>query len=456
MKLDKRFFACVLPSMLAFALSGVYAIADGFFVGNALGDEALAAINIAYPLTAFLQAVGTGIGMGGAIQYAICLGGQEAHYKDLYFGLSLLLLCAAGLALTLGLLLCTPALLCLLGGGGRRHSGAWAGIPALYCPWGHISGDGHRACPLSAQHGRAVAAMAAMMAGFVTNIVLDYTFVWVLPYGMAGAAVATVLGQAVTLAVCAVFLVLKRHKPRLRPDGESAAMVKRVLAVGLSPFGLTFSPNLTLVLVNKSAALVGGDAAVTCYAPISYIISVTLLLLQGVSDGSQPLVSMAHGRGDARAARHTRNATYLFSAAVAAVCMAGLFALREQAAAPSGASPQVTRRVAAVLPVFLAGLLPAAFSRMTTSYFYATARNSGAYLLIYGEPLLLFALLLALPRSGGRHLGHLGRGAAFTGAGRPSGRRAFVGRAQAPCARRALSARPPAVSQAPRQSRGLA
>jgi Na+-driven multidrug efflux pump len=400
LKLDKRFFACVLPSMLAFALSGVYAIADGFFVGNALGDEALAAINIAYPLTAFLQAVGTGIGMGGAIQYAICLGGQEAHYKDRYFGLSLLLLCAAGLALTLGLLLCTPALLCLLGAGGGilalgQEYLRFIALGAIF----QVMGTG--LVPFLRNMGGAVAAMAAMMAGFVTNIVLDYTFVWVLPYGMAGAAVATVLGQAVTLAVCAVFLVLKRHKPRLRPDGESAAMVKRVLAVGLSPFGLTFSPNLTLVLVNKSAALVGGDAAVTCYAPISYIISVTLLLLQGVSDGSQPLVSMAHGRGDARAARHTRNATYLFSAAVAAVCMAGLFALREQAAALFGASPQVTRRVAAVLPVFLAGLLPAAFSRMTTSYFYATARNSGAYLLIYGEPLLLFALLLVLPGAAG-------------------------------------------------------
>lgn len=386
--------------MLAFALSGVYAIADGFFVGNALGDEALAAINIAYPLTAFLQAVGTGIGMGGAIQYAICLGGQEAHYKDRYFGLSLLLLCAAGLALTLGLLLCTPALLCLLGAGGGilalgQEYLRFIALGAIF----QVMGTG--LVPFLRNMGGAVAAMAAMMAGFVTNIVLDYTFVWVLPYGMAGAAVATVLGQAVTLAVCAVSLVLKRHKPRLRPDGESDAMVKRVLAVGLSPFGLTFSPNLTLVLVNKSAALVGGDAAVTRYAPISYIISVTLLLLQGVSDGSQPLVSMAHGRGDARAARHTRNATYLFSAAVAAVCMAGLFALREQAAALFGASPQVTRRVAAVLPVFLAGLLPAAFSRMTTSYFYATARNSGAYLLIYGEPLLLFALLLVLPGAAG-------------------------------------------------------
>lgn len=53
MKLHKEFFHYVIPSMLAFALSGVYAIADGFFVGNALGDSALAAVNIAYPLTAF-------------------------------------------------------------------------------------------------------------------------------------------------------------------------------------------------------------------------------------------------------------------------------------------------------------------------------------------------------------------------------------------------------------------
>ena len=63
--------------MLAFALSGIYSIADGFFVGNAIGDQALAAINIAYPLTAFLQAVGTGIGMGGAVEYSIQTGNNN-------------------------------------------------------------------------------------------------------------------------------------------------------------------------------------------------------------------------------------------------------------------------------------------------------------------------------------------------------------------------------------------
>ena len=92
MKLHKEFFHCVIPSMLAFALSGVYAIADGFFVGNALGDSALAAVNLAYPLTAFLQAVGTGIGMGGAIQYAISAGTENHKRCRQYFGMSLFML----------------------------------------------------------------------------------------------------------------------------------------------------------------------------------------------------------------------------------------------------------------------------------------------------------------------------------------------------------------------------
>ena len=84
MHIRREFFRYVIPSMLAFALSGIYAIADGFFVGNALGDDALAAVNIAFPLTAFLQAVGTGIGMGGAIEYAIHAGSKHESLGKQY------------------------------------------------------------------------------------------------------------------------------------------------------------------------------------------------------------------------------------------------------------------------------------------------------------------------------------------------------------------------------------
>ena len=62
----RTFFYYVIPSVLSFAISGIYAIVDGFFVGNSIGDAGLSAINIAYPITAVLVATGTGIGMGSA------------------------------------------------------------------------------------------------------------------------------------------------------------------------------------------------------------------------------------------------------------------------------------------------------------------------------------------------------------------------------------------------------
>ena len=88
MKLGREFLRYVLPSMLAFALSGIYSIADGFFVGNRLGDSALTAINVAYPLTAFIQAAGTGIGMGGAILFTLAANSAAPEAKNRYFGYS--------------------------------------------------------------------------------------------------------------------------------------------------------------------------------------------------------------------------------------------------------------------------------------------------------------------------------------------------------------------------------
>ena len=70
----KTFFQYVIPSVLSFALSGIYAIVDGYFVGNSIGDIGLSTINIAYPIVAIIQSLGTGIGMGGAIYYSIKIG----------------------------------------------------------------------------------------------------------------------------------------------------------------------------------------------------------------------------------------------------------------------------------------------------------------------------------------------------------------------------------------------
>ena len=161
MNLRKEFFRCVIPSMFAFALSGVYAIADGFFVGNALGDSALAAINVAYPLTAFLQAAGTGLGMGGAVEYAISLGTNDHTRGRQYFGMSLIMLVLSSIILTLIYLPAAPAILQFFGASGDIQ--VLAEEYVLYITYGavfQILGTG--IVPFIRNMGSSIAAMLAI------------------------------------------------------------------------------------------------------------------------------------------------------------------------------------------------------------------------------------------------------------------------------------------------------
>lgn len=105
------FLSYVVPAVLAMALSGVYALVDGFFVGNRIGDPGLSAINFAYPVTAFLEAVGTGIGMGGAVHYALSMGRGRRELARQYGAAALWGLLAAGAVLSLVLWLTAEPML---------------------------------------------------------------------------------------------------------------------------------------------------------------------------------------------------------------------------------------------------------------------------------------------------------------------------------------------------------
>ena len=94
------FFKFVVPSVLAFALSGVYTIVDGFFIGNSLGDAGLASITLGYPISAFVQAAGTGIGLSGAIRFTILRGQQKEEDAKRCLGSTVLLFALASMLLT--------------------------------------------------------------------------------------------------------------------------------------------------------------------------------------------------------------------------------------------------------------------------------------------------------------------------------------------------------------------
>ena len=118
----KTFFKYVIPSILSFALSGVYAIVDGFFVGHSVGDMGLSAINVAYPVSAVLQAAGTGIGMGGAVYYSISRAEKKENRAREFTAVTLWLLLLFSVILSLLTFFLNRPILQLLGAEGRLLS----------------------------------------------------------------------------------------------------------------------------------------------------------------------------------------------------------------------------------------------------------------------------------------------------------------------------------------------
>ncbi len=396
MKNQSEFFKFVIPSIIAFALSGIYAIVDGFFVGNTIGDAGLSAINMAYPVVAVIQAVGTGIGMGGAVYYSI----NKAENKDKRAGefvaASWWLLLFFSLLLTVVLYCSAKPVLAALGMKNEilSYGTEYIKIIALGAVL-QVLGTG--LIPLMRNYGGSFMAMVAMIGGFVTNIVLDFILVWVQGYGMKGAALATIIGQGVTAIIATGYSLYKKcFFIRVSRD-HAASIAGHIFKVGLAPFGLALTPNISLVIINRFSVQYGGEKAIATYACIGYIICIIYLVLQGVGDGSQPLMSRYYGEKRENELKEIRRLAYLFAIFLAVVGCILMFIGRWKIGVLFGASEDVSINTGRIIPIFLISVPFVAITRVSTAAFYATEKSTLSYILTFIEPLLMLLLMLILP-----------------------------------------------------------
>lgn len=392
----KTFLKYVIPSVLSFALSGVYAIVDGFFVGHSIGDAGLSAINIAYPVSAFLQAAGTGIGMGGAVCYSISRAEKKEKRSKEFLSATLWLLILMSVLLTVFAFLLNRPILQLLGAEGSLLSLGMEYNAVIALGAGlQILSTG--LVPFIRNHGGPFYAMISMIAGFITNIILDYLFVWVQERGMTGAALATILGQGVTLLFSLVYFLSEKLFSLRISLRRVLSLTAPVIKVGLSPFGLTMTPNISLIIINWFCVIYGGDQAVAVYACIAYIICIVYLIFQGVGDGSQPVISRYYGEDQTGHLRSIRRLAYGFAILLALISCVILFAARDLIGVLFGSSPEVNLAIARIMPVFLVSVPFVAVTRVTTASFYATEESILSYILTYIEPVLMLVLMLILP-----------------------------------------------------------
>lgn len=393
----RTFFQYVIPSVLSFALSGVYAIVDGFFVGNSIGDAGLSAINIAYPVTAVLQAVGTGLGMGGAVKYSILKAEGNAEKAREYIAAATWLMLLFSVILTGAVYLASKSILAALGASGDLLTlgDEYIRVIALGAVL-QIFGTG--LVPFMRNYGGSVWAMLAMICGFAANIVLDYAFVWVMGQGMYGAALATVIGQGITMAIALVYCAAKKNLALKVAAAGAPKTALRILKIGLAPFGLTLAPNISLVIINRFSVSYGGQEAIAVYACISYIICSVPICCCGRRRRKpgrllSRFTAQANKNRSSTQRRWRMNLPWLWrlSEGCLSICSGG------RSGCCSARPPAVNAGVIAVMPIFLVSVPFDAITRVSTAAFYATEKNVLSYILTFAEPVLMLVLMLALP-----------------------------------------------------------
>lgn len=387
----------VLPTMLAFTLSSVYGIVDGIFVGHAVGNAGLAGINVAFPLVAFIMAVGTGLGMGGGVISSIARGSGDEDKAQRALGTTFILLLLAAVPIMAVLLLFGGDLCALLGGRGSVHEQAAAYVSVI--AWGvpfQIVATG--CIPLIRNKGSVAYVMVVQLLAGGLNVVLDFAFVMMAGWGTAGAAGATVVSQAVAFCFVAGHFLVPRNRIAKRFLHVDGSIALHAIRLGMAPFGLTLLPEATVVAMNVNAVAYGGETAVAAYAVIAYVACVVQMLIQGVGDGSQPLISKYFGAGDGEGVRRVRNTNYLFAIGLGAVGLAALYSLRDVIPGLFGATGDAAALVAWALPIFSTAYLFYGFTHTSTSYFYAIDDARASSAVVYGEAVLVVVCVFGLGR----------------------------------------------------------
>ncbi|MFA0084257.1 multidrug efflux protein [Vibrio sp. 10N.286.49.C2] len=294
----RQFWRYAIPTIAAMLVNGLYQVVDGIFIGQYMGSEGLAGINVVWPVISVILGIGMMIGVGTGALSSIKQGegNLEAAKKTLATGLMLLL--ALGPIVALALWGFSDNALQLQGAQGRMLELATQYLDVLIV--GSVFALGSIAVPFLLRNDDSPnAATLLMVIGAVINIVLDYVFIVLFAWELAGAALATAIAQAVVTILGVAYFFSKQAKMRLTFSDFRFQfdVVPPILSIGLASFFMFAYGSFMIALHNKLFADYGSVVLVGAYAILGYIVSFYYLVVEGIANAMQPLLSYNFGAG---------------------------------------------------------------------------------------------------------------------------------------------------------------
>ena len=291
-------FSLALPTALAQLVNMLYNIVDRIYVGHipGSGSLALAGLGVTYPIIVLITAFSNLIGMGGAPRASVAMGRGDYKTAEKILGNCITLLIVLSVVLSVVFTIYGEPVLRAFGASENTLPYAMAYL-RIYLMGTIFVQFTLGMTPFITNQGFAKTSMATTCIGAVCNIVLDPVFIYGFNMGVEGAAIATILSQAVSAGWVLIFFTGKRSVLRIRkenliPAGKTLALV---LSLGVSPFLMTATECVIQLAFNTGAATYGGDSAVAIMSILFSVAQIANLPVQGFCQGAQPVVGFNFG-----------------------------------------------------------------------------------------------------------------------------------------------------------------
>lgn len=402
MPVGRLMFKLALPAIVAQVINALYNIVDRMYIGHieGVGPMALTGVGITFPIIMLITAFAAMIGMGGAPLAAIHLGEKNRDSAEGILGNAATLLLILSVVLTVFFLAFQRPLLMAFGASENTIEHALRYMTIYLCGTIFVMVTLGLNSFINTQ-GFAKTGMLTVLIGAVLNIVLDPVFIFVFGMGVRGAALATILSQAVSAIWVFRFLTGKKTTIKIKTSRMrlKKEYVLGIISLGISPFIMQSTESLLNITLNASLQFYGGDLAVGAMTIIGSISQLGLMPLMGLTQGGQPIISYNYGAKNYERVRRAYHLMIAASFTLSMLIWAIVEFFPEVVIAIFTTDPQLSSLTAWAIRIFMMciGIMGLQTGCQQTFLSLGQAKVS-VFLAMLRKLILLIPLILIIPR----------------------------------------------------------
>ncbi len=285
-----------IPSIVGMLVSALYNVVDRIFIGNSSGPLGLAGITIGFPIMIIQMAFGGLIGLGATAMVSIRLGQKKKDEAELIMGNAVILLgIISVIVTTLGLIFMDP-ILRVFGASDEvlPYARDYMSIILAGSIFGSTSFGMNN---FMRAEGKPAISMLTMIIGVVLNVLLAPLFIFVFGWGMKGAALATIVSQAVSATWIMSHFILGKSTLKLKKENLRLKLdiVAGIFSIGIAPFSMQVAQCALSAILNLRLKAYGGDIAISGMGVVNSLMTLVVMPVLGLNQGAQPIIGYNYG-----------------------------------------------------------------------------------------------------------------------------------------------------------------